>query len=192
MYFGSRNSLLEDFSDISEWNDSASRALCIHTANILVLSLPSNRTLLLPAFLLLHDLSITFNLSHSFSIFQLSYSHLLIFTSSCLPLSLTFCCLPTPSQHISISPSSITSSAMFSFNHPLKKYIHLRTTGLLLDHILCCYSCYHGQFLCSRGGQELPCTQQSTSGNVHTKERKMHSAERLPYIDSKVEVNVAP
>lgn len=72
-------------------------------------------------------------------LFQFSYSHLLIFTSFCLSLSLclSICCLPTPSQHISICLfSSITSSAMFSFNHPLKKYIHLQTTGLLLDHIL--------------------------------------------------------
>ncbi len=155
------------------WKDSGSLALRNETANILVPSLPSNQTILLlsslpPA----HDMSITFSLPLSFSLFQLFYSHLLIFTFLCLSLSLTICCLPTPSQHISISLfSSITSSAMFSFNHPLKKYIHLQTTGLLLDHILCCYSCYHGQFLCSRGGQGPPC-KQSTSGNARTKRRK--------------------
>lgn len=145
--------------------ESDSLALCNDTANILVPSLPSNQTLIL----LVYYFQPT---SLSFSLFQLFYSHLLIFTSFCLSPSFTICCLPTPSQHISISLfSSITSSAMFSFNHPLKKYIHLRTTGLLLDHILCCYSCYHGQFLCSQGGQGLPC-QQSTSGNAHTERSK--------------------
>lgn len=134
-------------------------------------------------------MSITFSLLDSlFLLFKLYYSHQLIFTSSCLFLSLTttICCLPTPAQHISISLfSSITSSAMFSFNHPLKKYIHLQTTGLLLDHILCCYSCYHGQFLRCQGGQRLPC-KQFTSGNADKREAKMHtvgSNVRLCYCD---------
>lgn len=79
---------------------------------------------------------------------------MLIFTSFCLSPSLSVGFPLLPSTSLSLF-SSITSSAMFSFNHPLKKHIHFRTTGLLLDHILCCYSCYNGQFLCSRGGQGL-------------------------------------
>lgn len=158
------------------WKDSVSLALCNETANIFVPFLPSNQTCLLLSSLPPAPWYVYYfqPASLSFSLFQLFYSHLLIFTSSSLSLSLTTTirCLPTPSQHISISLfSSITSSAMFSFNHPLKKYIHLRTTGLLLDDILCCYSCYRGQFLCSQGGQGLPC-KQPISGNAHTKRSK--------------------
>lgn len=70
-----------------------------------------------------------FPFSFFFSLLELRYSHQLIFTSLCLFSLLTtaICCLPTPARHISKSLfSSITSSAMFSFNHPLKKYMHLQ------------------------------------------------------------------
>lgn len=174
-YFGSWSCLMEDtytFLCGEIW----ALLLCVMKQLIfLYLLCPAIRFFAsFPPSLLLRDVSITFSLAHSFSLFQLFYSHLLIFTSSCLSLSLntTICCLPTPSQHISISLfSSITSSAMFSFNHPLKKCIHLWTTGLLLDHVLCCYSCYHGLILCCQGGQGLPC-KQSTSGNAHRKNSK--------------------
>lgn len=118
----------ERYLHLSVWKDSSCLSLRNETANILVPSLPSNQTLLFlsfPCSMICLLLSACLTL-----LFQLSYSHLLIFTSFSLILSLTICCLPTPSQHISISLfSSITSSAMFSFNHPLKKYIHLRKLG---------------------------------------------------------------
>lgn len=126
--------------------DSGSLALCNETANILAPYQLSKRiSPLLHPFCSMVCLLLSVHLTLSFFplLFQLSYSHLLIFSSFCLSLSLTL--LPSHSfpAHFYLF-SSITSSAMFSFNHPLKKYIHLRATGLLLDHIVCCYSCYHG------------------------------------------------
>ena len=81
---------------LSVWKDPGSNSLCNETANILVHSLPSNQTVRLLSFLcsmicLLLSARLTL-------LFQLSYSHLLIFTSFCLILSLTICCLPTPSH----------------------------------------------------------------------------------------------
>lgn len=103
-------------------------ALCCATANIDLFSFLSS---FFPAIHLFVSACFTFCFPFSFfffSLLELRYSHQLIFTSLCLFSLLTtaICCLPTPARHISKSLfSSITSSAMFSFNHPLKKYMHL-------------------------------------------------------------------
>lgn len=169
-YFGSQNSLMEDTYTFL-YGKTQALLLCVMKQLIfLYLLCPAIR--LFSSFPPSLQLMICLLLSACLSLFFFISALLLPpanFHFSLPSFSLTICCLPTPSQHISISLfSSITSSAMFSFNHPLKKYIHLQTTGLLLDHILCCYSCYHGQFLCSQGCQGPPC-KQSTSGNARTK-----------------------
>lgn len=119
-------------------------------------------------------MSITFSQLDSYlssSTPTISFSLLPAFFSPSQPLSAVF---PLLVQHISMSLfSSITSSAMFSFNHPLKKYIHL-LTRFLLDHILCCYSSYCDKFMSFQGDQRLPC-KQLTSGNANKRVAKIHT-----------------
>lgn len=89
--------------DLSRWKDRHFLALCNKTANFCLLC-PAIRLLLLFFSLpLALWVFYCFQPALLFSLFQLSYSHLLIFTYFCLSLSLTICCLPTPSRHISIS-----------------------------------------------------------------------------------------